>query len=58
MNIKTRLEQLEKTEQIQARPSWFDFITGAWEPDPDEWRAFLEARTNEYKAAQAKNTPA
>lgn len=40
MTLKTRLAQLEK-QQPAARPTWKDFITGAWEPDSQAWAAFV-----------------
>lgn len=41
-NNKSRLAQLEKqTQQGANKPTWKDFVTGAWNPDPQEWEAFL-----------------
>lgn len=37
---KDRLARLENTLEPN-RPTWKDFITGAWQPSPQEWQAFL-----------------
>jgi hypothetical protein len=40
MSIKNRLYKLEKQDSSSA-PSWAEFITGAWQPTPQAWQAFL-----------------
>jgi hypothetical protein len=37
---KKRLAQLEKKREPN-KPTWKDFVTGAWKPSPQEWQAFL-----------------
>lgn len=44
MTIKNRLAKLESKATKAQRGTWSDFITGAWQPDPAEWAAFLAER--------------
>lgn len=53
MTIKSRIAKLEKG-QPKDRPTWKDFVTGAWTPDPDEWRAFMGAEVVIYDPAQGQ----
>ncbi|GEM_PF-3890621 len=54
MSIKNRLAKLEDKQPAEPRPTWKDFITGAWEPSPEEWRAFLE-RDEQTEQQENKN---
>jgi hypothetical protein len=66
MTIKNRLAKLESKATEAQRGTWKDFITGAWQPDPAAWAAFLAeqkpseilARADELIAAGAQPTAA
>ena len=52
-SLNNRVQQLEK-QQIQATGTWRDFITGAWQPQPHEWAAFLALQRPSDIAASAE----
>ena len=55
-SLPNRIKQLETLQGIQPAGSWKDFITGKWEPSPQEWAKFLGEKENHANKTEAQGT--